>query len=950
MLKLQERGFTAVAYNKVVDMFNSHGGIGPRGFKLAHFDVVRRLLRKTRDAVGFRGAWKKPVSVTIGSVTRSAVVHVLGLREAIVEKLLETSLGNQHTVFHHGGAAACAARPGAPEVAGTATAPATVRGAALALSAFEQKHAVHLAELRAACAASGERLDLDPWPLSLFNDAKVTGKSNISSVDAVIARHEVYHDPDVANSLASLSFLGALQKPPKHVPGRTRPWDEDLALGSLYHAQLGVAYFQQIDDLFDYPILVRNAAGRPGAVVIPVPFDVGALGDRAAQCKLCSMKSNACFDCWAGGPLCSAQHIAKQYPQRDWASIEVSYTVRDEAIARGDMVLAKKLTDKLYGSGHRAPTPRSFFYRRADLLHPRSSIHLRLCILHIFALGMWKDLIRWLRIAILESWATKREGYDALALHVKRLQELLAFSDGWTTRRAFSAEGGWDAFTIAAGRDVNDFIAICAYALDERVIGPEGNVTLVALRRILERAASIANRLRPSSHSRAELAILDADIKSYLVDASALFTGEKYHAKVSETDERANSSKAHDAARTCAVSQTELGNPKSGDASSCERFLQLVQAAWDCTSGHGDVLDQMCGVLADRAFVKLVGPVLLGRPAPLDAAATSPETYLAQLTWGATTASPAAASAAISSAPLFIAREASNASFLCAAPGVAPADFADALLRHAERTPSASVFPVIRPVPWAGYLHDPHPFAAPNRRPYEFLAQLPIGDAVRAHLARQLAGFIPGTVADVALREARALASLSSTDAGPGSPACFVSRSAFISSGPHAHHDIAVGSIVTLDAAHVAAGVGGGAAGAGAGAGAQHDAAPASTARVGLVQALFACRATRPAGLQFIDDVHVSFVVIHLYEGCSPALAATLRGYDVARPRTLGLALGGAGAPGPALDVIRLSSINGIVRYRPLCNNGVDVNLYKPEDLGGYVPCGPTSFTFHPDP
>ena len=76
-------------------------------------------------------------------------------------------------------------------------------------------------------------------------------------------------------------------------------------------------------------------------------------------------------------------------------------------------------------------------------------------------------------------------------------------------------------------------------------------------------------------------------------------------------------------------------------------------------------------------------------------------------------------------------------------------------------------------------------------------------------------------------------------------------------------------------------------------------------------------------GSQCVDDIRVSFVVIHLYrdEGCSPALAATLRGYDVARPRTLGLALGGAGALGPAFDVIRFSSINGIVRYRPLCNN-----------------------------
>ena len=181
-----------------------------------------------------------------------------------------------------------------------------------------------------------------------------------------------------------------------------------------------------------------------------------------------------------------------------------------------------------------------------------------------------------------------------------------------------------------------------------------------------------------------------------------------------------------------------------------------------------------------------------------------------------------------------------------------------------------------------------------------------------------------------------------------------VSRSAFVSYGPHAHHNIAVGSIVTLDAAPVAAGNGGGAAGgAGAGAGAQYDTGPASTVRVGLVQAIFSCRITRPVGSQCVDDIRVSFVVIHLYrdEGCSPALAATLRGYDVARPRTLGLALGGAGALGPAFDVIRFSSINGIVRYRPLCNNnGVNVNLYKPEDLGGYVPCGPTSFTFHPDP
>ena len=210
---------------------------------------------------------------------------------------------------------------------------------------------------------------------------------------------------------------------------------------------------------------------------------------------------------------------------------------------------------------------------------------------------------------------------------------------------------------------------------------------------------------------------------------------------------------------------------------------------------------------------------------------------------------------------------------------------------------------------------------------------------MREHLARQFAGFIPGkkTHAGETQRMAMAWAALASTNTDPAAGACFVSNEAFISFETAVNHSISPGTIVVVAPENPQDGVVPHAPGA------AFDTAPAATQPLAVVQLLFACELARLPGVRCKHNEDVSFALVHYFEKTSGQLAAAMKGFKHARPRTLGKALGDTWV-GPALDIVRISSIRGIARPRPLCVGDCDPNkLYKHDPALSYDVLGPTS-------
>lgn len=390
----------------------------------------------------------------------------------------------------------------------------------------------------------------------------------------------------------------------------------------------------------------------------------------------------------------------------------------------------------------------------------------------------------------------------------------------------------------------------------------------------------------------------------------------------------------------------EDGSFGSALTGTSERYGAWFKAARKRTSGNGPVRKHVLEVLKLRDDVMWAAPLLF--PANVDFtkvhdAATTRDVAVSQLSFGAATPSAAAALEVVNAYPALVAVAASAQSQLAPIHGVSPTAFGNAVLTYALAHPLVPIFPLPQEPVWDGHLLDPPPTPAPGyrtSRAAEYLTPRLSDSRVFEHFVKQLAGYVPGnvTVGDCLRREGIARTAL----AGTGCP---VSREAYIDCGRRIAAHVYPGFIVKLKGLAVAPAGGTGAGGGGGGA----DTAPAATERLALVQAFFACEAVRPPGPGFAASNNISLALVHVFEKTSTQLAAKTKGFVHARGRTLGPALGGQGA-GPALDVIRISDIVGIARYRPLCIGNDTTCLYTPAALGAYVPIGETSFLYDPEP